>query len=102
MNEGKSVKPIYLDKEVCTEEKSSAAIRPRDRELFFAADKWARFPVLPLIRKDGVNKRPELGFVLHGNVTKVYCGNMFADIKSLKTVEYPSVDALLNDGWRVN
>lgn len=74
------------------------------RKIFFSTDKWPQFPLLPLIRRDHEQSlETQLGFVLAPNITKVYCGNMFErDTKNLETIDYASVDDLLNDGWIID
>lgn len=73
--------------------------------------KWPRWPYLPMKRGDQNN---DLGFLYADNATdqdgvKLYRVNLFAygemkpeERAAVEVLEYPTVGALLNDGWRID
>lgn len=73
--------------------------------------KWPRWPYLPMKRGD---QNSDLGFLYADNATdkdgvKLYRTNIFAwadmtpeQRKVVEVLEYPTVGALLNDGWRID
>jgi hypothetical protein len=68
---------------------------------------WPRWPVLPLKRN---REKAEFETAVlfedkyHAAGTpRVYLSNMYAKVEeSTKYIDYASVDALLNDGWRID
>lgn len=82
---------------------SSPTQMERDREFILRPDDWPIWPILPLKRfRDG---QAEHGF-FGGDVSPtgpatVWIGNMF-ELSSAEAREYPSLDAVLDDGWTVD
>jgi hypothetical protein len=74
----------------------------RERSLAFMAnsDAWPVWPYLPLDRT--VNGKKELGYLMAGEPTRVYLGNVFAAQPTDPYNSYENLTAIVNAGWRVN
>jgi hypothetical protein len=88
----------------------------RSKEFMLDPNQWPNWPVLPVKRYDGTKPSgfPECAVMVacEGLLTTVFMANMYglvgesvgAMIRDLevKRVEYADIDALLDDGWRVD
>lgn len=67
---------------------------------------WPNWPVLPLKntkrREPDVPSMPLLGVIVAGKPTRVLITNMFDMHGDVPVQEYPSIDAMLADGWIVD
>jgi hypothetical protein len=60
-----------------------------------------------LKRYSNNNGRPECGFITSKNLCKIYLANVFSisettDVENIRSIEYPSVEAMIDDGWIVD
>lgn len=78
----------------------------RDIDMIRDPDKWPRFPVLPVVRKqdEAVILCTTLEGNLEGEIT-LYFWNLWdtaAKLKDAKQITYPNAEAVVADGWRVD
>jgi hypothetical protein len=84
----------------------------RNEEIEFMQnpDKWPHGFVLPLKRWTAPSQM-DTGFLFQGSIKSpapppepvIYIGNMFAGkFEGLPTKEYPSLEAILDDGWVID
>lgn len=84
-----------------------------DRNFIANPDNWPCWPFLPVKRRDNSLENGNLGVLLSTAEHKagkmiVYLAYMFdwpqtpEGVKSIKRIEYASVDDLLADGWMVD
>jgi hypothetical protein len=76
---------------------------PRDAQMIASPDEWPQWPLLPLKRR-GDDDFPEVGCLLEGQLV-VYLCNMWSfdtDAPTSRAIRYPSIEALLDDGWVVD
>ncbi len=67
---------------------------------------WPAWPVLPVKKYNKPGEMPDVGTMFAGQ-TKVFKCNMFdlsgtEDLTKLDSFDYPSVEAIIADGWRVD
>lgn len=84
-----------------------------DAQMVNARDLWPRWPLLPL-KRTNAEKQLDYGFLYADNASDadgvyVYCSDMFTFAALSKEArllverkEYPTVAAMLADGWRVD
>ena len=73
-------------------------------------DLWGCFPKLPLKRRRDGETWPQLGVMICHTLSgatpepiTIYLGTMFdIDLRKRPTLEYPTVEAAIADGWRVD
>lgn len=68
-------------------------------------DRWPCWPRLPVKRYTDNSAWPEIGVVIAGEKTTVRLATLFDDKATLlaaTTKVYPSIDAMLIDGWIVD
>lgn len=92
--------------------RSAAAERARARD-FISSLKWPRWPVLPM-KRPRPGEMPEFGFLYADNARDedtviVYVTDTYTwrestpdERAAIKRLTYPTVDALLDDGWVVD
>jgi hypothetical protein len=79
----------------------------RDREIIVDENRWPLWPRLPLKRPEHRDRSglPELGFLVsqarQGPHT-VFLGMVTEKADGLKTMEYKTINDLLDDGWVVD
>lgn len=94
-------------------EKAQRLIEARREDLrrMQSPGQWPQWPYLPIKRRVGDSNWPELGLLVETGIDtppvvmpKVYLTNLFCQEKltDVPTREYPSFEALLDDGWVVD
>jgi hypothetical protein len=77
----------------------------RDLRMMRSPAKWPCWPRLPLKRfVAGATTLPDTGFMVaqQGIRTRVYHGIIFAPARPGDFKDYPSYEAIVADGWRVD
>lgn len=78
---------------------------------FIEKGDWPKWPWLPVTRPNGASPfNKELGLIHVSDIQRVIVGNLYGgdlprskeQLYSRKGYDYPSIDALLNDGWQVD
>lgn len=85
----------------------TAEEKARDLTMLQHPERWPRWPVLPLKRYHGKPDDPELGLIIAGGASpiRVYLGCIFlfsGPTHTSKYMEYPSLAAVIGDGWWVD
>lgn len=73
-------------------------------------DMWTHWPVLPVVNRRVARLIPEdltdpfagYGLIMAGSPTKVWLTNLFIRDPKAPVKEYPCIEALLEDGWKVD
>lgn len=87
-------------------------LMPMDRTMMLNPEGWPRYPLLPLKRSDPAEShRLEYGTLYRGTGFIVYLVGIYAIpagrrlpdvLEPYKAMVYSNVDAVLDDGWRVD
>lgn len=62
-------------------------------------EKWLLRPYLTLINVERI--RPVAGFIMEGNRSAIYMGDLNTSLEDLKLCMYKTVEDLIADGWRI-
>lgn len=81
-----------------------------DLEFIRNPDMWGLFPHLPVLRKRDDSPWPQAGTVISHSLegplpepVTVYLGTIYDDdLRQRPTIEYPTAEAMVADGWRVD
>lgn len=80
----------------------------RDLDMMKDPRRWPAWPVLPVKRDSNGNYQLGVIIAAKGQLTWVYLCNYWGlvakteSLKNAKILKYPSLDALLDDGWIVD
>ena len=86
-------------------------IRERDDKAMISdEDLWTHWPVLPVVNRKVARLMPDdpkdpfagYGLIMAGQPTKIWLTNLFIRDPNAPIKEYPSIEAMLEDGWTVD
>ena len=93
-----------------TDEERRIIAERDDRAMILSEDLWCHWPVLPVVNRRLARLVPEdpndpfagYGLIMAGQPKKVWMTNLFIRDPKAPVKEYPSIEALLADGWQVD